>query len=1265
MAQPLAITVNSYETALCILPPKHAWPMYDRLRSLYDKACSTWPPHLNLVYPFVRVEALPGAAALIASEIRDASLPAVHVRLNAVDVFSHKHDNTIFVYDADEERVARVQQLRSAAIRALGQTLQTSYRMHLTVGQSRHLDSAPHKYLMDKTALLPEVEWTVDRLFILVREHARVDGREFSQMKIWGTINLDDFSIVRADDSEKCDDSMQAARVTRDSSKAMEESRLYTNYPYSFSDEKGKWLPHQTSSDQSSNEQQHLDSFTLASYNVLAEFEHPPSQSRYPLVVNNILQPSILPDVLVLIEVTDSFLTYICRNDEIRKHYRYISQGPPDQPEIEPLPSHANVVVLSKWSFTWKYLPFKSRHKGSMIVRFANIGKQNDGDRAFLPTILATVHLTRGLLSSDTLTKLREIETLLSYLSLNHAPNPWILAGDFNIITSTYTIDNALLCKATCWESVARFGKMERALAEAGLLDAWTTCRVQVGDLMNSEQDLVRQSEIFEGEQGATFDPTANDLARKTDGAGFNNRPQRYDRILVKGEGTHVVTSFNLFGRRPAQLQENAVGTTDPERAVSSRLSYASDHWGLMCRMTLNRSGEIQSPVANSELSVPIHLKPAPSSLAPSTRNFSDLKDCLQNLGVIPTAADAARRKEAFQLLKGVVLEQDDSSARAQVTFVLAPVGSYGLGVWTTSSDIDCLCIGPISTRTFFALAIRRIRRAENKGVKLRRKVNSSSGIMLELEVLGIKMDLHYCPSSIIAETWPRAMRLPSSHPVFSLPAQTLSKLKPARDMYYIQRTIPDFAVFRTAHYFIRQWAKRRGVYAANFGLLSGFQISILLSRVCKMLSHDGRQVSLQDTLTTFFNHYASFDWAKKLVFDPFFHKQLRYVRAAREPMAILGFHPPMLNTALNASQNSVQTIAHELRQADALLSQDGMTWGKFSDACSGGYEDFLAAFKTFVRVDVQFWGMSLEKGSGFVGWLESRCVMLLVDLNRRLPNIHARIWPARFVDQDTATADESETGTEYQGYYLIGLSSTISTSSSSSCSSDPTASRSKEDDDMIKTTLLSSLHAALQKFEAQIRGDERYFDPNTSWMSASLVNNRPSLSDLSSSIRVDDRDWGAYTPAGDDDGFDDDDDEEEDDEEEEYATEDEILDADEESSSKKSKPKSKSKSRSRSKTAGTNPPPTGTDKKKAPLRSSADVMNRIRWDPSMDSGDFVVGYEDRFAGVVERALDEWRTESTDEEFVPRHRILYFRRRSDGVKVWDRVERRDDVFGSG
>lgn len=89
---------------------------------------------------------------------------------------------------------------------------------------------------------------------------------------------------------------------------------------------------------------------------------------------------------------------------------------------------------------------------------------------------------------------------------------------------------------------------------------------------------------------------------------------------------------------------------------------------------------------------------------------------------------------------------------------------------------------------------------------------------------------------------------------------------------------------------------------------------------------------------------------------------------------------------------------------------------------------------------------------------------------------------------------------------------------------------------------------------------------------------------------------------------------------------------------------------------------------KKPALRTAADVIRRIRWDPRLDPADFSVGYTDRFLGVQEEPFCAF---CWDEPLaalgpgvlaVPQHRIRYFRFR--GRLVWDRASRTDLIFGS-
>ncbi|XP_038832213.1 leukocyte receptor cluster member 9-like isoform X3 [Salvelinus namaycush] len=95
----------------------------------------------------------------------------------------------------------------------------------------------------------------------------------------------------------------------------------------------------------------------------------------------------------------------------------------------------------------------------------------------------------------------------------------------------------------------------------------------------------------------------------------------------------------------------------------------------------------------------------------------------------------------------------------------------------------------------------------------------------------------------------------------------------------------------------------------------------------------------------------------------------------------------------------------------------------------------------------------------------------------------------------------------------------------------------------------------------------------------------------------------------------------------------------------------------------------TAGSTKKPRMRTADDVISRILWDPSVEPADFVVGYVDRFLGVLERPFSEfnWDTDPCDCDYsselaLPRHRIQYFTHR--GRRVWDRNNRTDRVFGS-
>jgi len=76
------------------------------------------------------------------------------------------------------------------------------------------------------------------------------------------------------------------------------------------------------------------------------------------------------------------------------------------------------------------------------------------------------------------------------------------------------------------------------------------------------------------------------------------------------------------------------------------------------------------------------------------------------------------------------------------------------------------------------------------------------------------------------------------------------------------------------------------------------------------------------------------------------------------------------------------------------------------------------------------------------------------------------------------------------------------------------------------------------------------------------------------------------------------------------------------------------------------------TSGEKGKMKAGDKVLHDILWNPRFQSEDFIVGYMDRFLGILELSATEFN--STD---IPRHRIKYFKK--NGQIVWDRRTRLD------
>ncbi|KAJ4480176.1 hypothetical protein J3R30DRAFT_3701534 [Lentinula aciculospora] len=320
---------------------------------------------------------------------------------------------------------------------------------------------------------------------------------------------------------------------------------------------------------------------------------------------------------------------------------------------------------------------------------------------------------------------------------------------------------------------------------------------------------------------GPTFDPSTNSLPAAT--MWENSDPQRYDRIYVKKNSGWDVKSTRLFGNGD-----------DP----------SSDHYGLTVilrrRVTSARKPDVVSE-AISHLIAPV--------LLPTGRlSTTELAELSIAQSWLPSSEQEQKMSVVGETLRSLVCPSvhdlhSSTTSTSTVQVRIECVGSYALGVHTSTSDVDCLAVGNVSSSTFWDLAKSRIRQNENAkrrgcgvDVRLRGFVKDAIVQMMDLDVGGVKVDMQYCPArNLVGEEWKNIRSLPSDSPLFFLPVSSLITLNAYRDVLTLLkvRQPPSLlSALHTAHRAIKLFLVSRGLFGARFGFLGGFHLTLLLTRV-------------------------------------------------------------------------------------------------------------------------------------------------------------------------------------------------------------------------------------------------------------------------------------------------------------------------------------------------------------------------------------------------------------------------------------------------
>ena len=180
----------TYKTAIALLPPASITPPIEAVRQVHDKNFKRWPPHINLIYPFLAspLEASDSSAPRLSQAIQarleraTSVIKAFEVSLNADSpgTFSHSRTSkTVWLGPSPDEDVRQLQAALQAEF-AECDSDQRAFTPHLSVGQARtdkvaeqlrkEISNSITEYRQMQEDSPKTLNWFVDKVYVIERK---------------------------------------------------------------------------------------------------------------------------------------------------------------------------------------------------------------------------------------------------------------------------------------------------------------------------------------------------------------------------------------------------------------------------------------------------------------------------------------------------------------------------------------------------------------------------------------------------------------------------------------------------------------------------------------------------------------------------------------------------------------------------------------------------------------------------------------------------------------------------------------------------------------------------------------------------------------------------------------------------------------------------------------------------------------------------------------------------------------------------------------
>jgi len=101
---------KAFHTALCFIPPQSIWDPIQDIRRKLDKSFNRWPPHINLLFPFIPEQYFDEAAKLITEQL--AHIEPFELTFDGVSCFEKK--TSVIWLSQNETAVEKMREVQSA-----------------------------------------------------------------------------------------------------------------------------------------------------------------------------------------------------------------------------------------------------------------------------------------------------------------------------------------------------------------------------------------------------------------------------------------------------------------------------------------------------------------------------------------------------------------------------------------------------------------------------------------------------------------------------------------------------------------------------------------------------------------------------------------------------------------------------------------------------------------------------------------------------------------------------------------------------------------------------------------------------------------------------------------------------------------------------------------------------------------------------------------------------------------------------------------------